>query len=97
MSAAFSSRRSIWTAYRALVQTALSRFLWAIVAGLSLSALGCGTTPATPDAHVPPDTGVLAPDAPDAAMMCLPAGSVCVLAEDCCSMGCLVADPMVCL
>ncbi|MFO0708610.1 MAG: hypothetical protein U0353_02155 [Sandaracinus sp.] len=63
---------------------------------MSLGALGCGNNPAPHDAAAMPDAAIAQPDAPDAPM-CLPAGAVCVLAEDCCSMGCLVADPMVCL
>lgn len=81
---------------RRLVRSPVRSAVWVVLVALLHGALGCSGTPATPDAHMSPDAAVVAPDAPDAPM-CLPTGATCVLAEDCCSMACLVGDPMTCI
>lgn len=65
-------------------------------ASAAFTLAACGNNPAPQDAAAAPDAAVVAPDAPDAPM-CLPTGATCVLAEDCCSMACLVGDPMTCI
>jgi hypothetical protein len=75
---------------------AIARWLIACLMLSCPGMCGCGSQPAPTDAAVTPDAVTVQPDAPDAPM-CLPTGATCVLAEDCCSMACLVGDPMTCI